>query len=74
MSVLKLSEPVVFPGEKPVRIFFVLAAIDQTTHLRALAQLTELLGNEDDLSVVLEASSTDEILDVLNHYSEEEEK
>lgn len=74
MSILKLDEPTMFPGDKPVRIFFVLAAIDQTTHLKALAQLTELLGNETDLSTVLAAKSSDDILKVINQYSEEEEK
>lgn len=73
MSVLKLTKPVFFPGEKPVRAFFVLAAIDQTTHLKALAQLTELLGNEQDVSLLLEADTVDDIVEVLNRYSEEEE-
>ncbi|WP_214739850.1 MULTISPECIES: PTS sugar transporter subunit IIA [unclassified Exiguobacterium] len=72
MSVMKLNEPVLFPGDKPVRAFFVLAAIDQTTHLKALAQLTELLGNEQDLTLVLEAGTVDEIMKVLDRYSEEE--
>ena len=74
MSVLKLTEPVFFPGDKPVRAFFVLAAIDQTTHLKALAQLTELLGNEQDVSLVLGADNVEEIVEILNRYSEEEEK
>lgn len=74
MSVLKLTKPVFFPGEKPVRAFFILAAIDQTTHLKALAQLTELLGNEQDVSLLLEADTVDDIVEVLNRYSEEEEQ
>jgi len=72
MSVLKLTEPVVFPTDKPVRLFFVLAAIDQTTHLKALAQLTELLGNGTDLSEVLHAESIEQMLQVITKYSEEE--
>jgi mannitol/fructose-specific phosphotransferase system IIA component (Ntr-type) len=50
----------------------VLAAIDQTTHLKALAQLTELLGNEEDLAILLSAQASDDILPVINKYSEEE--
>ncbi|MCT4781886.1 MULTISPECIES: BglG family transcription antiterminator [Exiguobacterium] len=72
MSVLKLTEPVVFPTDKPVRLFFVLAAIDQTTHLKALAQLTELLGNEADLNHVLASKTIEDILRVVTTYSEEE--
>lgn len=72
MSVLKVEEPVVFPDDKPVRLFFVLAAIDQTTHLKALAQLTELLSNEEDLTKLLSAQKSDDMLPVINKYSEEE--
>lgn len=73
MSVLKVGDPVVFPENKSVRLFFVLAAIDQTTHLKALAQLTELLGNEADLATLLSAQTSDDMLPVINKYSEEEQ-
>lgn len=72
MSVLKLEEAVVFPEDKTVKVFFVLAAIDQTTHLKALAQLTELLGNAADLEKIQTAATIDEIVTVINKYSEEE--
>lgn len=74
MSVLKLEQPVQFPGNKPVRLFFVLAAIDQTTHLKALAQLTELLSNSADVAHILAAQSTEDVLTIINKYSEEEER
>ena len=72
MSVLKLEKAVEFPKEKEVRLFFVLAAIDQTTHLKALSQLTNLLGNSTDVSRLLDATSVEEILTIIATYSEEE--
>ncbi|MGL6104089.1 MAG: PTS sugar transporter subunit IIA, partial [Exiguobacterium acetylicum] len=72
MSILKLEEPVLFPQDKEVRLFFVLAAIDQTTHLKALSQLTNLLGNQADVTRLLEASSVTEIETIIEPYSEED--
>lgn len=72
MSILKLEEPVLFPQDKEVRLFFVLAAIDQTTHLKALSQLTNLLGNQVDVTRLLEANSVAEIETIIEPYSEED--
>jgi hypothetical protein len=36
--------------------------------------LTELLGNEQDVSLVLEADTVEKIVEILDRYSEEEEK
>ncbi|MCY1691482.1 PTS sugar transporter subunit IIA [Exiguobacterium sp. SL14] len=69
---MKLEEPVLFPQDKEVRLFFVLAPIDQTTHLKALSQLTNLLGNQADVTRLLEANSVAEIETIIEPYSEED--
>lgn len=46
MSLLALDEPVDLLGN-PVKIFVVLAAIDSTAHLEALAELAEILMEQD---------------------------
>ncbi|MEH6941078.1 BglG family transcription antiterminator [Bacillus sp. JJ722] len=51
MSLLKLSKPVYFLNDEknPVTILFCLAAIDNTTHLKALSQLTQLLSDKEQM-------------------------
>lgn len=57
MSLLKLNEPVSFsPGDanKDAQLVFVLAAVDNESHLKALSQLTELLEEESRIDKMLE--------------------
>ncbi len=68
MSLLKLDEDVDFGGY-PIRIFIVIAAIDRSTHLRALMQLNDLLSEESNIHKILEATLKQEILSLLEEYS-----
>jgi len=68
MSLLKLDEDVDFGGY-PIRIFIVIAAIDRSTHLRALMQLNDLLSEESNIHKILEATQKQEILSLLEEYS-----
>ncbi len=53
MSLLTLEEEVDLLGEK-VKAFMVLATVDNTTHIKALAELSELLYNPTNLETFLQ--------------------
>ncbi|MDR7078432.1 transcriptional antiterminator/mannitol/fructose-specific phosphotransferase system IIA component (Ntr-type) [Neobacillus niacini] len=63
MSFLKLKKPVYFLNnhDYPVRLLFCIAATDNTTHLKALSQLTELLNEENSIGILKELESIEEI-------------
>lgn len=63
ISLLKLKKPVYFLNNKdyPVRLLFCIAATDNTTHLKALSQLTELLNEDNSLEILKELESIEEI-------------
>ena len=70
MSLLKLNEIVSFSDdqENQVKLVIILAAEDNTSHLKALSQLTELLSNESDINSILGSRSKDEILKIIHKY------
>lgn len=72
MSLLKLDEAVDFAPNKPVRIIIVLAAIDNESHLRALVQLTQLLGEPSNIEDILQISDKSVLLDYIHKHSKEE--
>jgi ascorbate PTS system EIIA or EIIAB component len=71
MSFLKLNKPVYFLNDEkyPVRLLFCIAAVDNSTHLKALAQLTKLLSEKNNINILKELQSTEEIMDLIKHYS-----
>lgn len=71
MSILKLQESAYLLNNETNRvvIFICLAAIDNKTHLKALAQLTKLLSNPEKLKRLKEARTKQEILDLVAEYS-----
>lgn len=72
MSLLKIKHAVSFSEEdeeKDVNLIFVIAAIDNETHLKALSQLTELLEDEAVVDQIIEANSIKEIIPFINEYS-----
>ncbi|MCS0670430.1 BglG family transcription antiterminator [Cytobacillus firmus] len=73
MSFLQLKESCAF-SEKPehqVRLFFVLAAIDNETHLKALSQLSKMLSDSDNLEKLQNAEKAADVLDIINQYSQD---
>jgi len=68
MSVLKMSHPVLLLGQKehPITVFICLSAVDNTMHLKALAQLTTILSDEHNLACLLNAQNDEEIISVLS--------
>ncbi|MBM7655831.1 BglG family transcription antiterminator [Neobacillus cucumis] len=70
MSLLRLDEAVDFAQDKPVRLIIVLAAVDSESHLRALVQLTQLLGEPSNIEDILQSSDKSVLLDHIHKYSE----
>jgi mannitol/fructose-specific phosphotransferase system IIA component (Ntr-type) len=74
MSLLKLDEAVDFASDKPVRLIIVLAAADSESHLRALVQLTDLLGEPSNIEDILQSTDKNVLLHYIHKYSKEETK
>ncbi|MDG3061261.1 PTS sugar transporter subunit IIA [Lacticaseibacillus casei] len=68
ISILKVANPVLLLGQKEhaVTFFICLSAIDDTTHLKALAELATFLSDEPSLNRLLAAKSKDEIISLLS--------
>ncbi|MGO0900572.1 BglG family transcription antiterminator [Clostridioides difficile] len=64
MSLLIVEEEVDLLG-KPVNIFMVLAAIDNTTHIRALASLSEMMYEEENIKLIINSNKSS-ILELIN--------
>jgi transcriptional antiterminator/mannitol/fructose-specific phosphotransferase system IIA component (Ntr-type) len=74
MSLLKLDEAVDFAPDKPVWLIIVLAAADSESHLRALVQLTTLLGEPANIEDILQSTDKSVLLNYIQKYSKEETK
>ncbi len=68
MAMLKVNQEFDMLG-KPVKIVVVLAATDNTKHLKALSSLTELFMHEENLEYIVETDSVEKILKLVNTYS-----
>lgn len=66
LAFANFKQPVIFPGDKEVKAMIVLSAKDQNAHLKALADMTELLGNEKSLKILKEAQDKESILSLIN--------
>ena len=64
MSLLTVEEEVDLLG-KPVNIFMVLATVDNNSHIKALASLSELLYDEENLKIFRDGDSK-KILKIIN--------
>ena len=53
ISVLVSKEAVDMKG-KPVKVFMVLATVDNESHLKALAALSDIIGEDDKLALIKE--------------------
>ncbi|QKS69793.1 PTS sugar transporter subunit IIA [Paenalkalicoccus suaedae] len=66
MSLTILREPVGFAStETPVRVMVLLAAVDSSSHLNALAELVELISDEDSFAKLKAATTEQEVLTIL---------
>lgn len=71
MSLLQLKEGVLFSEkqEHAVNLIIVLAAIDNETHLKALAQLSEMLSEPTNIEMLMHSNSKDKMLEMIAKYS-----
>jgi mannitol/fructose-specific phosphotransferase system IIA component (Ntr-type) len=70
MSLLTLQEGVLFENnDTPVELMIVLAAEDKESHLKALAQLSELLSNEEDVQAIMQANKKETVTQLIDKYS-----
>ncbi|WP_261133999.1 BglG family transcription antiterminator [Bacillus sp. Marseille-Q3570] len=70
MSLLRLKKPVYFSSQPKhqAQLIIVLAAIDNQTHLKALAQLTELLSNEENVDRLISAEDSASMMELIDRY------
>jgi mannitol/fructose-specific phosphotransferase system IIA component (Ntr-type) len=62
-----LKEPVVFghPKNDPVKIVIGLCAVDHQSHLEALTELVDVLGNEEKVKNIKDAKSSEEVIAII---------
>ncbi|SEK94997.1 PTS system IIA component, L-Asc family [Carnobacterium iners] len=67
LSIAILKEPVVFghPKNDPVKIVVGLCAVDHQSHLKALSELVDILGNEEKVKNIKDAKSSEEIIAIV---------
>ncbi len=66
MSFLRLQEPVMFPKDEPVELFFVLASNTPDGHLELMAELAEILSDVALYEALLNVQTEEELLALLN--------
>lgn len=71
MSLLRLDETVPFSekDKHQVKLLIVLAAVDNETHLKALAQLSDLLSEEENLDIIYNSTEKEDIIKLVSKYS-----
>lgn len=71
MSFLRLNQAVSFSDrpEHSVQLIIVLAAIDNDTHLKALSQLTNMLGDPENIQLLINAQSAEDVMPMIQKYS-----
>lgn len=71
MSLMTIKNPVKFGSDlnDPIKLIVTLAAKDKDSHLRALSQLMTLFMKSDDLKNVFNAKTKDQVIDIINIYS-----
>ncbi|MCR6105425.1 BglG family transcription antiterminator [Salipaludibacillus agaradhaerens] len=67
MSFLRTRKPVLLLDQEdyPVDLIICLAAIDNEAHLKALAHLTKLLGNESTLQAIKNTNSAHQLMEII---------
>ncbi|MGT2935845.1 BglG family transcription antiterminator [Streptococcus castoreus] len=76
MSLLQLKEPVSFDlnqegdPDKQVQLIFVLAAVDSSSHLKALQELSLVLDDDEYIEQLIQAKDPDSMLDFISHIIE----
>lgn len=71
ISLVTLKTPMVFGNiiNDPVKLVFTFATTDNKVHLSLLANLMELLSNEEDIQTIMSASQVSSVIDIIKQYS-----
>ena len=69
-SLITLEDPINFgnPQNDPVDLIVTFGAIDNKSHLRALAQIAEVLSNQKIIEKIRSAKTKEEILKIIEKY------
>ncbi|MFK4997287.1 PTS sugar transporter subunit IIA [Bacillus sp. N9] len=67
MSFLRTNKPVLLldKEEHAIDIFICIAAIDNEAHLKALGHLTRVLGDNEKLQAIKDATTSDQVIDII---------
>ncbi|MDR2976042.1 MAG: PTS sugar transporter subunit IIA [Streptococcaceae bacterium] len=67
MTFLRCEKPVLLLDDPnhEVKLFVLLAAIDNEAHLKALSELTSILSNKEQLNQLLSATNSTEVMNIL---------
>lgn len=65
MTFLHLDQPVLFPGDEPVKILFTLSSDSPDGHLELIANLGELLSDEKLYQKLFEVETEQALLDLV---------
>ncbi len=65
ISILKLQQPITFPEDKSADIIITLAATENSGHLDLMAELAELLIDDDKISNLRNTNTTGEFKKIL---------
>lgn len=65
ITFLHLNEAVLFPGKEPVNVLFTLASDSPDGHLELIANLGELLSDEELYQKVIKVNSEQALLDLI---------
>ncbi|SHF03314.1 BglG family transcription antiterminator [Clostridium fallax] len=70
MSFINLKYPIKFNSKfnDPVKIVLTFATKDKEAHLHALSQFMDIINNPNDIQKLMDASSKDEVLNIINKY------
>lgn len=66
MTFLHLKEPIMFPGDELVKVFFTLSSDSPDGHLDLIASLGELLSDEELYQKLFEVETEQALLDLVN--------
>lgn len=68
MSLVTLAKPIAFldTPNNPVELVICLAALDDTSHLDLLRNVSELLSNPEDVRKIITATKVEEVLQIFN--------
>lgn len=72
ISIVTLQEPVVFGHEKhdPVKIVFALSAVDNTSHLKAMRELSMLLCEDSEVEKLMSSQTPEELYGVIKEFED----